>query len=117
MIASKYYKKMNETIPGPSDYDIIPSKFLRNHPRVTIGSAPKDNVLVNRSRSPGVGSYNADYNKLKKRSKSIIFSTQKRAGLINHRETSPGPGAYKIPCRFYDKPAFMYKKENKFRFV
>jgi len=48
----------------------------------------------------------------------VVFNRERRQGILkNERETSPGPGSYQIPCRFYDKPRFMLRKENLFRYV
>ena len=114
-IARKYYVKQGQPIPGPSDYNFNPISFLKQEPRSTINRAPKDRDK-SREKSPGVGTYNTGTLAFKKRTKSVIFNREKRKGF-GERETSPGPGAYMIPCRFYDRPKFMLKKENKFRFV
>lgn len=68
--------------------------------------------------SPGPETYSPKREITQKKSKTVIFTTERRGEFINRdKQKSPGPGAYKIPCRFYDRPAFMLKTKNHFRFV
>ena len=114
--ARKYKAKINGNIPGPCDYTIDTVKLLKKQPVVTIGNAKRE-LSKERNLSPGPGNYNPDPTQQKKRTKSVVFTRAKRLGIAPRNERSPGPGDYKIPCRFFDKPKFMLKKETHFRFV
>lgn len=84
-----------------------------------IGNAKNiDNKSKEQAKSPGPDYYSPDRIKFKKRNRTIIFDQAKRdmlstKGVVN----TPGPGSYMIPCRFYDRPKFMMKRDNDFRFV
>ena len=85
-----------------------------------IATAPKQvkRLAEERAKSPGPDHYSPDRAKVLKRHRTIIFNQEKRGDMISKdRATSPGPGAYMIPCRFYDFPKFLLKKENNFRYV
>ena len=117
---ARKYSNLNKesVVPGPSDYAFDQSKVLKKEPRPTIGNAIKDASFLRNQRSPGPTDYTPNKSNFKRRTKSVIFNREKRQGIITaERETSPGPGSYMIPCRFFDKPRFMMKKENRFRFV
>jgi hypothetical protein len=103
-------------MPGPSDYN--PNDSLKKMPRATIGNEPKKSCLVPREKSPGPQCYEPKRLQWKRRASAVIFNREKRNGIIrSNNVVSPGPGSYMIPCKFYDKPKFMIKGENHFRFV
>jgi hypothetical protein len=105
--------------PGPTDYNVNFLATMKNEPRIMIGNAKNvDNESKERAKSPGPDYYSPDRIKFKRRNRTIIFDQAKRElfkprGAMN----TPGPGAYLIPCRFYDRPKFMMKRESDFRFV
>jgi hypothetical protein len=104
--------------PGPTDYNVNYLVTLKKEPRVMIGNAKNiDNKSKEQAKSPGPDYYSPDRIKFKKRNRTIIFDQAKRdmlstKGVVN----TPGPGSYMIPCRFYDRPKFMMKRDNDFRF-
>jgi hypothetical protein len=116
---AKAFSTTRFTGPGPSDYNISYRNQLKNNPRITIGNGKKDErEMKERAKSPGPDHYSPNRLKLKKRNVTIIFDQAKREGMISKNSSqTPGPGSYMVPCRFYDRPKFMLKTENKFRYV
>mmetsp|Transcript_25577 Transcript_25577/g.39355 ORF Transcript_25577/g.39355 Transcript_25577/m.39355 type:complete len:93 (+) Transcript_25577:1414-1692(+) len=92
---------------------------MKKNPRATIGNQTKESCFDKRENSPGPAAYEPKRLIWKKRSSTIIFNREKRKSTREGREASgsPGPGSYLIPCKFYDRPRFMLKQENKFRFA
>jgi len=95
-------------------------RIMRKYPAATIGNGKVvDKLSQERSTTPGPNSYQPNLIKFKKRTRTIIFDQAKRdTSLAKSRQNAtPGPGAYLIPCKFFDRPKFMLKHENQFRYV
>jgi hypothetical protein len=53
----RFRSKISGKIPGPSDYNIIPSQWMIRNPRATIGNAGIKESDHDRQKSPGPGAY------------------------------------------------------------
>ena len=106
-------------MPGPADYNFDSQKSLKLQPRVTIGNSKKVSAIEIREKSPGPSCYEPKRLTWKRRASAVLFNRERRkvGSITKSANTTPGPGSYMIPCKFYDKPQFLMKKENRFRFV
>ena len=121
MIATARYTRTmgaRHVSPGPSDYSVNKDKFLKQQPRAIMAKSPYNRTLAPREKSPGPQDYAPNKLLFKKRSSVVAFFQQKRGTFVNKdAATSPGPGAYKLPCKFYERPTYNRLGSSAFRFV